>query len=77
MEFTKITFLGIGLAGLLSLFYAPQRIWLGLLIFIIYFVLYLVLLKLSNSFDENDEIIFIEFEKKYGRGLDVIRKFFN
>jgi len=77
MEFTKITLLGIGLAGLLSLLYAPQRIWLGLLIFIVYFVLYLVLLKLSNSFNENDEIIFIEFEKKYGRGLDVIRKFFN
>ncbi|MCF7805755.1 MAG: flippase [Candidatus Marinimicrobia bacterium] len=75
MVFTKITLVGIGLSGLLSLLYEPQRIWLGLLIFIIYFVLYITILKLSNAFDENDEIIFIELEKKYGQGLEFIRKF--
>lgn len=76
MEFAKITVIGIGLAGLISIIYTPHRIWLGLLLFLIYCILYLAILKAVKCFDENDEIIFIELEKKYGQGLDFIRKLF-
>jgi len=63
------------LAGFgLSQLYDPERFWTGFILFIIYAGIYFAGLKLTGCFDPDDQIIFREFEKRYNRSLDWLKR---
>ncbi len=75
--FAKILLIAVFIGGLISFVLQPTSLFEGITIFLVYIILYLSALKFTRCFDRNDQIIFVEIEKRTGKSLRFLKKIFN
>jgi len=62
--FIKICMLSIGLAAIMRMVFTPQSFLIGAAYFMFYGGVFMLGLKYTGCFDENDQIVFVEIEKR-------------
>ena len=75
--FTKVLLIALFIAGLINFIFRPTSLFEGTAIFLLYILIYFLTLKFTRCFDQNDQIIFVEIEKKTGKSFKFFRKILN